>query len=417
MIILPPPARRRPRQRNHNRRARKRNNGVLTMLKKITLRNFKSFRDNTFELGPLTLMVGANASGKSNFVDALRFLQGCARGLKVSEIFVGKWEGGQQIWFPIRGGAQEAFNLFEYANSFEVEVQCEFAGVDSKNVSIYRIGVKRTNEVLSIHNERMFVADEEYIHPILKGFDVIDTSILLSPLILAAFSSNIPTTVQHWVPIIRKWLSDFHFFDLAPSLMRDYVPQNLPEIGARGENLSAVLFKIASNPDQRRTVLGWIQELCPQEITDFDFVETKLGDVLLAAKEPNGVTVSARSMSDGTLRFLAIIVAMLTAKEGTTFVIEEIDNDLHPSRLHLLVNFLEQVATSRKLQVIASTHSPYFLDYLSEESLKHVLVFHREAQTAETKVTKLVDIPGFAEARKNMPLDFMHASSWMEQNL
>jgi predicted ATPase len=122
-------------------------------------------------------------------------------------------------------------------------------------------------------------------------------------------------------------------------------------------------------------------------------------------------------MSDGTLRFLAIIVAMLTAKEGTTFIIEEIDNDLHPSRLHLLVGFLEQVTASRKIQIIASTHSPYFLDHLSEESLKNVLVFHRDSQAAETKVKKLVDIPGFAEARKNMPLDLMHASNWMEQNL
>jgi len=57
---------------------------------------------------------------------------------------------------------------------------------------------------------------------------------------------------------------------------------------------------------------------------------------------------------------------MLTAKAGTTFILEEIDNDLHPSRLHLLVSFLEQITASRKLQIIASTHSPYFLDYLNE---------------------------------------------------
>ncbi len=388
------------------------------MLKKITLRNFKSFRDSTFELGPLTLMVGANASGKGNFVDALRFLQGCARGLKLNEIFSGKWEGGQQVWLPIRGGEQEVFNLFENTKSFEVELQCEFAEVRSTSMVIYRIGVEHTNEILSIHNERMWVEDEEYIHPTLKGIDVIDSSILLSPLILAAFSSNIPSTVQHWAPLIRKWLSDFHYLELRSHLMRNYVSKNRPEIGIHGENLSAVLFRLASNPEQRRTVLDWVQELCAQEISDLHFYGTDIGDeILLAIKEPKGTIISARSMSDGTLRFLAIIVAMLTAKDGTTFIIEEIDNDLHPSRLHLLVSFLEQVTASRKLQVIASTHSPYFLDHLSEASLKNVLVFHRDQQSAETNVTKLIDIPGFSEARKNMPLDLMHASSWMEQNL
>jgi predicted ATPase len=386
------------------------------MLKKLTLRNFKSFCDSTIDFAPLTLLLGANASGKSNFVDALRFLQGCARGWTLSEIFSGRWEGGQQVWAPIRGGEREVLNLFEQAKSFELEVQCEF--VDS---GLYRIGVDGlSDEALSIRDERFTVEDEVYICPQYVtdsplGENKEDT---VSKLALISFSPfDAPEKAQRWARIFKTWLQDFHFLDLAPSLMRDYVSKNRPEIGMRGENLSAVLFKLASNPKQRQTVLEWVQELCPQEIVDFDFIETKLGDVLLAVKEPKGTTISARSMSDGTLRFLTIIVAMLTAKEATTFILEEIDNDLHPSRLHLLASFLEQVTASRKLQIIASTHFPYVLDYLSEESLKNVLVFHRDAQSAETKVTKLVDIPGFAEARKNTPLDLLHASGWMEQNL
>lgn len=393
------------------------------MLKKITLRNFKSFRDSTFELGPLTLMVGANASGKSNFVDALRFLQGCARGLTLSEIFSGKWEGGQQVWQPIRGGEREVFNLFEKAKSFEVEVHSNPANSGNKYSGIYHIEIGLGNERVAILKERLAVEDAEYAIPgpiydeeeFPSGSipsEYIHAALGLMPANLAA-----PNKVRAFASVFRAWLRDFHFLDLTPAFMRDYVSKNLPEIGMRGENLSAALFKLASNPEQRRTVLEWIQELCPQEITDFDFIETKLNDVLLAVKEPNGVTISVRSMSDGTLRFLAIIVAMLTAKEGTTFIIEEVDSDLHPSRLHLLIGFLEQVTMSRKLQVIASMHSPYFLDHLSEDSLKNVLVFHRDQQSTETKVTKLVDIPGFTEARKNMPLDLMHVSSWMEQNL
>jgi AAA15 family ATPase/GTPase len=95
------------------------------MLKKITLRNFKSFRDSTFELGPLTLMVGANASGKSNFVDALRFLQGCARSLTVIEILSGKWQGGKLACLPIRGNEQESFNLFHDSKTFEIIIDWE----------------------------------------------------------------------------------------------------------------------------------------------------------------------------------------------------------------------------------------------------------------------------------------------------
>ncbi len=365
------------------------------MLKKITLRNFKSFRDSTFEFGPLALMVGANASGKSNFVDALRFLQGCARGLKLSEVLSGRWEGGQLVWSPIRGGEQEIFNLFEKTKNLEIEVHWELDNTGSENIGAYQIQVGLWNETPVTLKERLVVEDQETINTPENG-------------------KNLHATLSEY---LSHWSINLYFLNLTPSLMRDYVSQKLPEIGIRGENLSAMLFKLTSKQEQRQTVLDWIQELCPQEIVDFDFIETRLGDVLLAVKEPNGVTISARSMSDGTLRFLAIIVAMLTAKEGTTFIIEEIDNDLHPSRLHLLVGFLEQVTASRKLQIIASTHSPYFLDHLSDDSLKNVLVFHRDQQSVETKVTKLVDIPGYIEARKNMPLDLMHASNWMEQNL
>jgi predicted ATPase len=358
-------------------------------------------------------MVGANASGKSNFVDALRFLQGCARSLTLGEIFSGKREGGQLVWMPIRGGEQESFGILEKAKRFELEMHWELPNLEKTYNGNYCLEIGFCETKIAVLKESFAVADEEYIGP---DVPEVGEDICANLFALEIFTVK-QKKIQEGVKIFRPWLREFHFLDLAPSLMRDYVPKNRPEIGIHGENLSAALFKLASNPEQHRTVLDWIQELCPQEIVDFDFIETKLGDVLLAVKEPKGVTISARSMSDGTLRFLAIIVAMLTAKEGTTFIVEEIDNDLHPSRLHLLVNFLEQVTMSRKLQVIASTHSPYFLDHLSESSLKNVLVFHRDQQSAETKVTKLIDIPGFTEARKNMPLDLMHASSWMEQNL
>ncbi len=56
------------------------------MLTKITFKGFKNFKDTSLELGPLTLLVGANASGKSNIRDAFRFLHGIARGYNLAEI-------------------------------------------------------------------------------------------------------------------------------------------------------------------------------------------------------------------------------------------------------------------------------------------------------------------------------------------
>ncbi len=384
------------------------------MIKKLMLKNFKSFRESTIALGPLSIILGANASGKSNFVDALRFLQGCARGLALTKIFSGKWEGGQQVWSAIRAGENEAFNLLEKVQSFSMSLNWELSDSTASQIGMHRIDIERTKEELTVKKERFAVGGLEYVSRGVAAFntlDVFSTSPAL-PLII-----DTPPLIKQWASTFRLWLSDVYFPTFTPATMREYISSKRTELGQRGENLSAIIFRMASDPKQRQTLLDWMRELCPQEIVDFDFIQTQLGDVLLAVKEPNGVVVSARSMSDGTLRFLAIIVALLHAKEGSLFVLEDIDSDLHPSRLHLLVCFLEQVTISRRIQVIASSHSPYLLDHLSEQSLANVLVFVRNQESQCTKVAKLIDIPGFSEARQHNPLDLLHASGWMEQNL
>jgi AAA15 family ATPase/GTPase len=78
------------------------------MLTRLTLTDFKSFVEQTADLSPVTLLVGANASGKSNFLDAIRFLQGVGLGLTVADVLRGRWDSGREIWPGIRGGIAEA---------------------------------------------------------------------------------------------------------------------------------------------------------------------------------------------------------------------------------------------------------------------------------------------------------------------
>ena len=59
------------------------------MIKSVRLVNFKNFADETLLLGPFTVIVGANASGKSNIRDAFRFLHGIGRGYTLAEILGG----------------------------------------------------------------------------------------------------------------------------------------------------------------------------------------------------------------------------------------------------------------------------------------------------------------------------------------
>lgn len=92
-----------------------------TMLKKLRLSGFKNFIDAELTLGPLTLLIGENASGKSNIREAFRFLHGISRGYTLAEIMGEKWvEGGILQWRGIRGGSREI--AFRGAESFALEV-------------------------------------------------------------------------------------------------------------------------------------------------------------------------------------------------------------------------------------------------------------------------------------------------------
>ena len=87
------------------------------MITSIRLVNFKNFADETLRVGPFTILVGANASGKSNIRDAFRFLSGIGRGYTLAEIFGGKREAG---WKPIRGAMNEISRFGQEAFAIEV---------------------------------------------------------------------------------------------------------------------------------------------------------------------------------------------------------------------------------------------------------------------------------------------------------
>ena len=79
------------------------------MITRIVIENFKSLRKVDLALGRVNLFIGTNASGKSNFLEALRVLEGIANGFTISEIFNGKPKSSTSgVWEGIRGGSDHA---------------------------------------------------------------------------------------------------------------------------------------------------------------------------------------------------------------------------------------------------------------------------------------------------------------------
>ena len=85
---------------------------MTAMITSLRLIDFKNFADETLRSGPFTVIVGANASGKSNIRDAFRIIHGIGRGFRLAEIIGGKYgAGGQVEWEPVRGAANEIIRI------------------------------------------------------------------------------------------------------------------------------------------------------------------------------------------------------------------------------------------------------------------------------------------------------------------
>ena len=105
------------------------------------------------------------------------------------------------------------------------------------------------------------------------------------------------------------------FLDLSPDHMRQPAFPGQKVLGDRGENLPTVLKDMCADPERKRTLTDWTRELTPMDVVDFEFpTDPTTGRIQLALRERNGRVVSSYAASDGTLRMLAMLAALRSAR-------------------------------------------------------------------------------------------------------
>ena len=425
------------------------------MLTSLRLTDFKSFRDQTIPLAPLTVLVGANASGKSNLFDAVRFLQGLGFfTYPISAILLGYREGGRTVWPGLRGGVAEAASIgcegFGIQSVWDLTRDLElnqWAGEPLGMLAEYDIecrisGAARvTRERLGFPDLGTVLFDTEY--PNLWGNTGLtegmtwmangrggagryqapgyESQISLLGQIVLGQPPGLHRAVSDRVEILLSVMGKSVLVNITPSVMRDYRSIEEWGLGDEGENISPVLWRLCQDRERKADLIDWLSELCAPEIVDIRFDETRQGEVRFEVVEADGAVVSARSLSDGTLRFLGLIATLLTVGEETPgsplLLIEEIENGLHPTRIHLLVELLEQVTKAGQVQVLATTHSPLVLQHLSNDALGNAVVFGRIPGEAGTLARRLGGLKNFDEVAARRGVDHLFTTGWLERAL
>ena len=200
---------------------------------------------------------------------------------------------------------------------------------------------------------------------------------------------------------LLSMLGNMRFVEPSPERMREPSIPGATMLGDSGENLPSVLEAICADSQRGRTLMSWLQELTPMDVKDFDFPRDPSGRVHLHIVERNGRKVSAYSASDGTLRFLGILAALLGPNEGGLYFFEEIDNGIHPNRLSLLVDFIERQTAKGGVQVITTTHSPALLSWIRDEAFEKTSVVYRDEYWADSVIRPIAGLYNLRELRKS----------------
>lgn len=401
------------------------------MLTALELRDFKSFAalpDGSAQrvsVAPFTLLVGANASGKSNFLDALQFLQGLALDLSVAEVLGGRYDGQRETWPGLRGGAAEV----AYRGRSRFVISTTWA-IESRALRYdLECTLDREARPLMGTERAAFVDGDVVFEATVDGSGVHDRSLSTANLTEGASPTKSVVPLAFALNAVRKNANNeilmalqarllrTALFDIRAARMRQYVPTSAQVLGVHGENASAVLWRLCQDAGHKQEVVDWLAELCAEEIADVRFDKTRLKEVMLLLVEQDGSEISARSASDGTLRFLGLLLALLTAEPGATLLLEEVENGLHPAGVHLLVELLERVTRENGVQVIATTHSPVVLGALSRPTLGNVIAFGRHPGLPGTLMKRLADLPRFDEVVERRGIEYLFTSQWLERAL
>jgi predicted ATPase len=166
--------------------------------------------------------------------------------------------------------------------------------------------------------------------------------------------------------------------------------------------------------DRVTAIEAWLNELTPSPIGSLAVERAPTGEVIFAADDTGGGSpLTARSLSDGTVRFAALALVLLGESRRRTLLIEEIENGIHPARADLVLRMLE-ASRDPNTQVICTTHSPALLKAASRATAMDALVVGWDLDSSCSHVAQVRDLPDIQKALRNADLGELQSDGWIQ---
>jgi predicted ATPase len=371
------------------------------MLRSITIDNFKSLINVTYELGALNLVIGENNSGKTNLYQALRFLSLTSRA-------------------PLADAAKEAVaDLSNLSNvnfnnpTIDFSCICSLPVEEEVHQFDYSLSIEFTRPgfvgspplpipmTLRVQAETLSVSDS-HSRPTVLLENRAGTCKVLDELCLSegevedkcyrqlylgsdrtALHNLYRTEATKRLSVFKSYLERWLYYDLETLRLRG--PEAKPfdsVLNSEGSNLASVLYNLNNtNPRALRQLIEIARTLEPK-LDAINFIAPTQDQVFMFVEDDRGHRFPVSNVSNGTLRFLALAYVFVTTMvqnqnwkpSPPLTIIEEPENGIHVGYFKRLFQLLDPSGADG--QYIFTSHSPYFID-LFDAHLENVVVMKR----------------------------------------
>ena len=431
------------------------------MITRVFIKGYKSLHDIDISLKPLTVIVGPNASGKSNLLDALGLISRIVTSSTINDAFDEHRGLPLEAFSLPPGGLEELLrrDTLQFSLGVEIELSPDVVELTEKQIHDMEVGLhgrrldsppRRVWErllryeitiefciptgQLSVSSERLSAIrsdrspQESRLRPLLD-FDREKRLLVLQAegqdnityhdagLDHALVSTSLYPPYHPHITAFREELRRWRFYYFDPGVMRqESALRAVDSLGPNGRDLSGFYLTMkVRDPDQ----FGSISKALPIVIPNAEYINPEITDeglVKLLYKD-SGSKYSSRVISDGTLRVLGLLAIMSRFNKASTIGFEEPENGVHPRRLSIIARLLDNATLNGShTQVIVTTHSPRLPELLNPtpgrtDSDSRVSLIGSSKRDNETEFTDLYKSPIFARVNAEAVLEEEHAGS------
>ena len=415
------------------------------MIRRVFIKGYKSLRDIDVSLKPLTVIIGPNASGKSNLLDGLGLLSRIVTGPTINAAFEEHRGLPLEAFFVPPGGLEELLQreTLQFALGVDIELSPGVVEHTEKLIRDMRAGLagqdsrdppKRVHEKflryeivvefytptgqLRVANERLVALRKRDGQPSQSRKSFLDRDNLNQRMVLrmegqahpsyhdvgldhALVSTSLYPPHYPHITAFREELRRWRFYYFDPGVMRqESALKTVDSLGADGRDLSGFYHTLkVQSPGQ----FEGISTALPFAIPSAEAIETERtqeGFIRLTYRDSE-TKYSSRVISDGTLRILGLFAILSRFNKASTIGFEEPENGVHPRRLSIIARLLENtVMRDSHVQILVTTHSPRLPEFLRPDYStlsERVLLAACSKHNNETKFEDIYDSPLFAQ--------------------